>query len=442
MAEQTRPWKRGLAWLLLLAPFFFASYSFSNWLATQRTDVGVIVFDWEHSIPFVPWSILPYWSIDLFYGLSLLIPRSSEELDAHAKRLFTAQVISVLCFIAFPLRFSFSRPETNGIAGWLFDILLGFDKPFNQAPSLHISLLVILWTLYARYLTGWWLWLTRLIAVSIGLSVLTTYQHHFIDIPTGALVGCVAVMLFPLQSQPAIRQRDPHRFMLGAYYLVGAILLAVPVILLHGAWLWLLWISCALAVVAVIYFAGNPLLFRNRNGRMEEAVLVLLAPYLLGAWLNSRCWTYKHPEPDEIVSGLWLSRLPSRSVIKQLQPVTLINCCAELPVISNGQPVYGVPMLDLLAPDIDQIQQGVAAIKAGRQYGNMLVFCALGYSRSAVLVSASLIDQGHAATVDEAIAIVRKARPKLVLSALQKARLEQWYGSEPIKTTPTPPDIF
>ena len=30
-----------------------------------------------------------------------------------------------------------------------------FDKPFNQAPSLHIALLVILWVLYARHVPRW-----------------------------------------------------------------------------------------------------------------------------------------------------------------------------------------------------------------------------------------------------------------------------------------------
>jgi protein-tyrosine phosphatase len=55
-----------------------------------------------------------------------------------------------------------------------------------------------------------------------------------------------------------------------------------------------------------------------------------------------------------------------------------------------GQAVYAVPMLDLLAPEVEQINQGVAAIKNANQ-GNTLVFCALGYSRSAVLVIASLL---------------------------------------------------
>jgi protein-tyrosine phosphatase/membrane-associated phospholipid phosphatase len=424
---EARPWRRGLIWLAFLAPFFFASYSFSNWLAAQRDQVDVMVFAWEKHIPFLPWTIIPYWLIDLFYGLSLLLPRTRAELDAHAKRLLTAQIISVVCFIALPLRFSFERPETQGITGWLFDVLLGFDKPFNQAPSLHISLLVILWTLYARYLRGFWLWLLRIIAVLIGVSVLTTYQHHFIDIPTGALVGCLAVLLFPLEPQFSSTQRDPHRFAIASYYFIGAALFATLAILQHGGWLWLLWPSSALTVVGLIYVTGKPLLFCKRNGRMEEAVALLLAPYLCCAWLNSRCWTWKHPEPTEIVPGLWLSRLPSPATIKSLQPVVLVDCCAELPVKSCGQAIYAVPLLDLLVPEVEQIEQGVKAINAAWQCGNSLVFCALGYSRSAVIVVAWLLEQGLAVSIDEAINIVRRARPRLVLSPLHCKQLADWH---------------
>ena len=35
---------------------------------------------------------------------------------------------------------------------------------------------------------------------AIGVSVLTTYQHHAIDVPTGAAVGCLALFLFPLRD--------------------------------------------------------------------------------------------------------------------------------------------------------------------------------------------------------------------------------------------------
>jgi protein-tyrosine phosphatase len=66
-------------------------------------------------------------------------------------------------------------------------------------------------------------------------------------------------------------------------------------------------------------------------------------------------------------------------------------------------------------------------MNVARHSDNTLVFCALGYSRSAVMVIASLVEQGQANSIDEAIDRVRKARPRLVLSALHKARLKDWY---------------
>ena len=85
-------------------------------------------------------------------------------------------------------------------------MLGGFDKPFNQAPSLHIALLVIIWDHWRHRLSGiagvvWHVW-----CLLIGASVLTTWQHHFIDIPTGALLGFFALWLFPAQRRIAVRR--------------------------------------------------------------------------------------------------------------------------------------------------------------------------------------------------------------------------------------------
>jgi len=54
-------WKRAVVWLVLLAPFFFASYGFATWLTAQRDDVGTFVFAWETHMPFWAWTIIPYW---------------------------------------------------------------------------------------------------------------------------------------------------------------------------------------------------------------------------------------------------------------------------------------------------------------------------------------------------------------------------------------------
>lgn len=107
---EPRPWRRATAWLAFLGPFFFASYGLANWLASRRAEVGAVVFDWEAGIPFLAWTIVPYWSIDVLYGLSLFVCSSRRELDLHARRLLLAQLISVACFLLFPLRFTFDRP--------------------------------------------------------------------------------------------------------------------------------------------------------------------------------------------------------------------------------------------------------------------------------------------------------------------------------------------
>jgi membrane-associated phospholipid phosphatase len=208
-------WKRSALWAAVLAPFFYSTYGFSNWLAAQRSDVGSVVFAWERHIPFLAWTIIPYWIIVPLYGLSLFVTTSPRELDRLARRLITAQVIAVACFIAFPLRLSFARPETSGVSGLLFDALTTFDQPFNQAPSLHIALLMILWNHYARHVSQPWRLVMHGCGGLIGLSVLTTYQHHFIDVPTGAMLGWFAVWLWPDEAtsplHAAALTRDDRR---------------------------------------------------------------------------------------------------------------------------------------------------------------------------------------------------------------------------------------
>lgn len=110
----------------------------------------------------------------------------------------------------------------QGFFGVWFDILMGFDKPFNQAPSLHIVPLMILWDFYRRHVPSSYRWIIDLWSLLIGVSVLTTWQHHFIDIPTGIWVGAFCLWLFPLsvvsplQAQK-VQQRTLKHFKLGSY---------------------------------------------------------------------------------------------------------------------------------------------------------------------------------------------------------------------------------
>ena len=425
-----RPWKAAALWLLLLGPFFFASYGLANYAASVRPQVGSVVFEWEQRIPFLAWTIVPYWSIDALYAVSLFVCSTRKELDIHALRLLTATVVSVAVFLLFPLRFSFERPATDGVFGAMFGVLMGFDKPFNQAPSLHVSLLVILWVRYAAHVRGAWRLMLHVWFALIAISILTTYQHHFIDLPTGLWVGLLCLWLFPDQ-RPAEREiagsAEPKRYRIGLYYLIPGIALAVAGPAIGGlAWA-LLWPAGALVLVGVVYFAGDASLFRKIDGRMARAASWLLLPYLLGAWINSRWWTRKSPADSVVADGVLLGRAPSCGGGETMGVKSVVDVAAELPACASLARYRAVPMLDLLVPSVRQIDAAVVAIESLSQHRPTLVYCALGYSRSAAAVAAWLVASGRCSTVDAALEFVREKRPQVVIGAAHRTRLSEWF---------------
>ena len=420
--------KPAVLWLLVLAPLFFATYGFATWATTQRAEVGSLVFGWENHMPFWAWTIVPYWSIDLLYGLSLLLPDTRQELKRHALRLLTAQLIAVSCFLLWPLRFTFERPELDGVFGWLFEVLAGFDKPFNQAPSLHIALLVVLWTCYQRHLSGLWRGLMHVWFGLIGVSVLTTYQHHFIDLPTGALLGWLCVWLWPLDRPSPLCSarlaRDSQRWKLSLCYLAGAGVLGLLAWRIGGGGLWLLWPAQALLLVALNYAVLDANGFQKRaDGRLSWAARWLLAPYLAAAWLNSRGWTRHHPQPDLVLDGVWLGRMPTHRELQDSPFKAVLDLCAELSLDPANLAYRSLPVLDLTAPTTAQCLEAAQAIEDLRQHGPLLVCCALGYSRSATAVAAWLLRSGRAANLDQALLQLQRARPGIVLRQAHRVAL-------------------
>ncbi|TIU96817.1 MAG: phosphatase PAP2/dual specificity phosphatase family protein, partial [Mesorhizobium sp.] len=379
---------RAALWLAFLAPFFYSTYGFANWLASTRDHVGSIVFSWEHHVPFVAWTIVPYWSINLFYGLSLLLNDSRQGVDRLAGRYLTAQIVAVACFILFPLTATFVRPETSGLPGFLFAVLGGFDKPFNQAPSLHIALLVIIWDHWRQRLAGPLLGLWHGWCLLIGASVLTTWQHHFIDIPTGALLGFFALWLFPAQGELPFAgshlTADGKARRLALYYALGAALAltgAAAGAFFSALALLLLWPSLALAIVAFAYAgAGAKVFQKTADGRVSLASRILLWPYRLGARVNVWAWTRKLPPVVPVSDGVFLGRFPNAAEADGFG--TVIDLAAELerPGDAPGR-WQSFGMLDLLPPPADTLDQAVAAIEPARRHGTVLVCCALGFQR-------------------------------------------------------------
>jgi len=179
----------------VISTIFAGAYWLANELTGLRADVGAGVFAWERQIPFVPWTIVPYLSIFAFFLLSFFVHPDRIELQRHVNRIMLVLLISLVCYALFPLRFTFERPLVDGIFGPMYGLLASFDLPYNRAPSLHISTLVVLWARFVPWLSPVQSACLKAWFVLIAGSVLTTYQHHVIDIPGGVAVGIVAVVL-------------------------------------------------------------------------------------------------------------------------------------------------------------------------------------------------------------------------------------------------------
>lgn len=431
-AAGAHPWRVALMWLVFLGPFFYLSYGTANALAAQRPGVPTLAFEWEHHIPFLAWTIIPYWTLNAFYVASLFVHRTPEGVNALGRQLVTAQVLAVSCFLVFPLRFGFARPQVDGLAGWLFDVLMGFDKPFNQAPSLHIALVVILWATYAPALRGLWRILFQGWFVLIALSVLTTFQHHFVDVPTGMLLGLVCLWLWPHKDSNARVESpwrvarwtsDRRRQRLGGWYALGCVIFLVGAgwggALADMPWAWLLcWPAVSLALVSLNYlWVGSSGFQKDDSGQMRWAARLLLAPYLLAARLNARLWTARHAPAIDLGEGVHLGALHAAGA-PSVPWRGVVDLCAELPAprASRFSAYRCVPCLDLVAPSAEQLQEAAQSIETLRLEGPVLVCCALGYSRSVCAVVAWLVLTRRASGVDAAIEQVRVARPQLVLS--------------------------
>lgn len=357
---KTKPFLSQLVALVVVAAIFYASYGATNALASALANVPEIYFAWERAVPFWAWSIVPYWSLNLLYALGFFLCRDSRELARYVTQLLVAQIIATLFFIVFPLQMSWEKPAVSGLSGFLFSSLATFDLPFNQAPSLHIILCVVVGAFYLRKARAIWL-KAALVAwfALIGLSVLTTYQHHFIDIPTGLAAGCFVLLVRPMDGEPLrfAMAAEAARYKWAALYLGLAFLTLFSAIVgakIWGAWmLWLSWASLSFALVACGYaFLGAGVFAKNEQGRHAAAAKALLFPYLCIARLNAIFWLRGRRLSDEILPGLYLGSVKQAGKFD-----AVLDLAAEFERPDGAQIYASLPMLDMITPDADELRR-------------------------------------------------------------------------------------
>ncbi|MFP2514245.1 phosphatase PAP2/dual specificity phosphatase family protein [Buttiauxella agrestis] len=422
---------QGMGWLILLAPFFFLTYGQVNQFTAGRENISNLVFSWERHIPFVPLTILPYWSLDLLYGLSLFVCTSLNEQRRLVCQLVLASIIACVGFLLFPLKFTFIRPETSGFAGLLFGQLEQFDLPYNQSPSLHIILCWLLWRHFNRHLKGIWQRLNTCWFLLIAVSVLTTWQHHFIDVITGLAVGMVIDWLIPEQGKLRWRSTNGKRKTLARRYLCGVLACLAGTFL--TAWFW--WPTLALIIVAHAYGSfGVSALQKDEQGYLSPAVWWLLLPWRTGMMLSMCLHARNIPATSPVIDGIFLGAYPCTTPAQK----AVLDLTSEFPRSREVKNlVYQcVPMLDLVNPDEATLDQAVAQLEKLRSaQGSVLVHCALGLSRSALVVAAWLLQRYPKLAVAEAVEQIRRARPHVVFTHEHLELLEAWKRKAPMQQT-------
>jgi protein-tyrosine phosphatase/membrane-associated phospholipid phosphatase len=413
---------------LSLSALFVAVYGATAWLTSLRGDVGTWSFEWERNLPLVPWLIVPYMSLDLFFVGAPFLCADRAELRAFCTRMSAAILVAGVVFLVMPLQFAFPRPEPAGWTGPIFGVLHGFDRPYNMFPSLHIAIWMILAGTYDRHTSGGVRVLTHGWFSLIAVSTVLTYQHHVIDVAGGFALALLCYYLIPERGTQQPVAANPR---IGVLYAAGAALLAGL-----GGWLrpWglpLFWPALSLAIAAGAYFGLYAGIARKQDGRLALAARVILAPWLVGQRLSLMYYSRHCHSWNEVVRNVWIGRRlndrEAADAVKQgvAAVLDLTGECSEASPFLTLE-YLNLQVLDLTAPTSAQLRAAADFISTHRETGAVYVHCKIGYSRSAAVVGAWLLDAGLAATPEEAVALLRAARPTLVVRPEAWAALREF----------------
>jgi protein-tyrosine phosphatase len=405
------------AYSAALSFFFLLVYGACNSFTALRSDVGIWCYQWEHLIPFVPWAVIPYLSLDLFFIAAPFLCRDKAEMRTLALRIITAISIAAFFFLLMPLQSAFIRPAPSGIMGPLFSLLHFFDHPYNLFPSLHITLGTILWAHYIKRTRPLFRRFLHLWFALIALSTLLTWQHHSPDLIGGFALAILCLYLFP---DRCFRSSFIPDIKLSFYYLAGSLALSAIASLTWPIGAFLLWPAISMGFVAFAYYKLGPGIYRKQNGKISLTARLVLAPVLVAQYLS---WTYYRARStpwNKVTPNVWIgARLHPAEAIEAVNlgvtaVLDLTSELSEIPALLKLN-YLNIPTLDLAPLSSVQLEQAVEFITAHAATGKVFVHCKAGYSRSAAAIAAYLLRSGHVSTVEQALTLIRGARPEIVI---------------------------
>jgi protein-tyrosine phosphatase len=196
-----------------------------------------------------------------------------------------------------------------------------------------------------------------------------------------------------------------------------------------GVWgLLLLWPAVSCLLIGAAYAGLGPRVCGKRqDGGMAWWAVLLLLPYLAATWAGWHVLRRLTREAccHEVAPGVWVGRRPLRGDVPP-DASLIVDLTAEFPAdraVRFGRKYVCAPTLDRTAPEETALRAVVET--AARWEGPVYIHCAMGHARSAMTAAAVLIRRGLAADAEEAVARMRRVRPRIRLQESQRRLLER-----------------
>lgn len=411
MDESKISFKQQLIACVVCTTVYLLIYNGAAFYASSLDLVPSYVFGFEKYIPFLACTIIPYMSSGLFFLLVFFVTTSKTELLLLSKRMLFITIVSGIFFFLFPLQYSVEKPLVE--SSWLkpfFDYLKTWDNNFNQAPSLHVSYACIYWSVFINKTKGCTKTLVGCWIVLIGLSTLTIYQHHIIDVITALIVVSMAFFIFP-------QTNNKRNTRIAMVYYLSALMLAFVLLFLYQISYILtfivIWLIICLLVVGNAYINNNTSFLKKENGRFKLTMSFICLPYIL-VYRCLRLFFRKkgHPLFTEIYPrvyvGAKLNNKSAKEFLALAKKVVVVDLTAEDSenrFFRTYADYHCFPLLDIASADDLKIEKIVRFIS--RKYIDLdvdsiiYIHCMMGYSRS-VYIGAMFMKLQLNTTMDKA----------------------------------------
>lgn len=212
-----------------------------------------------------------------------------------------------------------------------------------------------------------------------------------------------------------------HLWIPAAFALVAGLLLYMAADRGGAAWL-LLWPAGNCAAVAAAYFGPGAAVFGKRpDGGRSPAVVLWMLPFFLVNYATWRLQVLLSSEDccNEVVPGVFVGRRPRPGEYPPGLDL-VVDLLAEFPKPAchpPGAAYLCLPTVDGFVPEPGPYADALCRAASS---GRVLVHCANGHGRSAAFAAALLALRGTAPGVDEAVDLVRRARPACRLTPAQR----------------------